>query len=169
MSFNWKDTLVKIAPYAGTMIGGPWGGLAAKAIGAVFGHESETPPDEAQMSEYISKATPEQLVQLKQIDADLKIKNKELGIKDDELVYNDRANARATHKDSRMPAVIVISLTVMVVSMVVALFIYEPPGDNKALLYSICGQILTAWGASIAYFVGTTKSSAEKTRLMSLK
>jgi len=169
MSFNWKDTLVKVAPYAGTMIGGPWGGLAAKAIGAVFGHDSETPPDEKQMSEYISKATPEQLVQLKQIDADLKIKNKELGIKDDELVYDDRANARATHKDSKMPAIIVISLTVMVAAMYFALFKWTPPDGNKALIFSIAGQVLSAWLASIAYFVGTTKSSAEKTRLMSLK
>ena len=169
MKFDWKSTLSKIAPLAGTMIGGPWGGLAAQAIGTVFGHDSKTPPDETQMSKYISTATPDQLIKLKTIDADLKKRMREYDIKDDELVYDDRANARATHKDSRMPAIIVLSLTAMVIGMVVALFVFEPPGQNKALLYSIAGQVLTAWGASIAYFVGTTRSSQEKTKLMSLK
>ena len=151
------------------MIGGPWGGLAAKAIGAVFGHESETPPDEAQMSEYISKATPEQLVQLKQIDADLKIKNKELGIKDDELVYADKADARATHNDSNMPGALAVLLTIGFFGSLIALMFVQVPEPNKPIVYMMIGSLGTAWIGAMQYYHGTTKSSGEKTRLMSLK
>jgi hypothetical protein len=169
MSFDWKAALGKIAPLAGTMLGGPWGGLAGKAIGEVFGHEGETPPDEAQMAAYIEKATPDQLIALKQIDADLKIKNKELNIKDDELTYKDKADARATHKDSQMPGILAILLTVGLFGSLIALMFIEVPEANKAIVFMMLGSIATAWAASMSYYHGTSKSSQEKTKLMSLR
>lgn len=171
MGFDWKKALGKIAPLAGTMIGGPWGGLAADAIGKVFGHTGDTPPDEAQMSEYISKATPEQLVQLKSIDSDLKKSMREFDIKEDELVYEDKADARAMQRETRspMPAAIVILLTIGVFVTMYALFKYPVPEANKALVYSMAGSLMTAWLSSIHFFVGTTKSSQEKTKLMSIR
>ena len=87
MKIDWKGALGKIAPLAATMIGGPFAPLAATAIGAVFGHAPDAPPpDERQIAKYIEAATPDELIALKKIDADLEIKNKELGIREDELV-----------------------------------------------------------------------------------
>lgn len=169
MSFDWKATLGKIAPLAGTMLGGPWGALAGKAIGEVFGHEGETPPDDSQMADYIAKATPEQLVSLKEIDAKLKIRQKELNIKDDELTYADKADARATHKDSNMPGVLAILLTVGFFGALVALMFVEVPESNKAIVYMMLGSIATAWAASMSYYHGSSKSSSDKNKLMGLK
>jgi len=169
MGSKWKQVLSKVAPLAGTMIGGPWGGLAAKAIGAVFGHEGEAPPDEAQMAEYIEKATPEQLVQLKQIDSDLKIKMKELGIKESELAFDDKADARAAHKDSKMPGILAIILTIGFFGSLIAMMLVEIPEANKTIVNIMVGSLGTAWIGSMQYFNGTTLGSHTKTKLMALK
>jgi len=169
MDAKWKQIISKVAPIAATMIGGPWGGLATKAIGAVFNHQGDTPPDDAQMAEYIEKATPEQLVQLKQIDSELRLKMKELGIKEDELVFNDKADARATHKDSKMPGILSILLTIGFFGSLAAMCFVEIPEANKAIVNYMVGSLGTAWIGSMQYFHGTTLGSHTKTKLMALK
>jgi len=166
MDFDWKATLGKIAPLAATFIGGPWAGLAADAIGAVFGEE--TTPDEARMEELISKATPAQLMELKQIDAQLKIKMRELDIKEDQLVYDDKDSARDMQKSthSKMPAVLAIFLTVGFFGAFVMLMRMEVIEANAAMVYSMLGSLGTAWIGSMQFWHGTTKSSQNKTDLL---
>lgn len=167
---NWKDTLGKIAPLAGGMIGGPWGALAGKAIGEVFGHKGEKPPTEREMSEYISKATPEQLVQLKTIDSNLEIRLEELGVKREELIYDDKKNARVTHKDSNMPAMLAFILTIGFFGLLVALlFVEHIPKENMAILNIMLGSLGTCWLSAMQYFFGTSKSSSDKNKMLSLK
>ena len=65
---------------------------------------------------------------------------------------------------SCMPAVIVIMLTAMVAAMLGALYNVEIPSGNRDFATFMFGQVFTLWGASITYWVGTTRSSAEKDR-----
>ena len=169
-SFNWKDTIKKIAPIAGTMIGGPWGALAGKAIGKVFGHEGDQPPTEMEMADYISGASPEKLVELKGIDANLKIKMRELGIKEDELVYDDKKDARSTHKDSQMPAILALMLTVGFFGLLISLLVIDKiPSANMTIINIMLGSLGTCWLGAMQYYFGTTKSSGDKTKIMSIK
>ncbi len=171
MGFDWKSTLSKIAPLAGTMLAGPWGGMAGKAIGDIFGHQGDTPPSESEMAGYIDKATPEQLVALKGLDANLRIRMRELDIKEDELVYEDKDSARKMQIANRssVPAILVLVLTLGVFAMFGALMYFTVPEANKAIVYMIAGSVLTGWVGSVQFFVGTTKSSQEKTQLMANK
>jgi hypothetical protein len=42
----------------------------------------------------------------------------------------------------------------------------EIPEKNANIIYMVFGQVLTAWAGSIAYWVGTTKSSSDKSKLL---
>ena len=84
---------------------------------------------------------------------------------DNDLVsaeLNDVQDARKNHKHSNMPAVICAALTVMVFCGGFALFWFQIPEANKPIANMLFGAMLAKWGDSIAYWVGTTRSSANK-------
>jgi hypothetical protein len=65
-----------------------------------------------------------------------------------------------------MPMIICIALTGMVAGGAYMLFTMDIPVDNKNIANLLFGTLLAKWGDSIAYWVGTTRSSSEKTKLM---
>ena len=71
----------------------------------------------------------------------------------------DLANARDRHQHHHMPAVICIALTVMVGIGAFFLFTKVIPDANTTLANLLFGALLAKWGDSIAYWVGTTRSS----------
>ena len=166
MDFDWKATLGKIAPLAATFIGGPWAGIAADAIGAVFGEE-ET-PNEARMADLIENATPAELMKLKQIEGGLKIKMRELDIKEEDLVYADKDSARKMQQttQSKMPGILAIFLTIGFFGSMATMMFIEVPAANQALVYSMVGSLGAAWLGSMQFYFGTTKSSQNKTEMM---
>jgi hypothetical protein len=75
-------------------------------------------------------------------------------------------SARLNNKDSRMPATIVIMLTVLVAMGLTALILFKIPPENAPIVFMVFGQVMGSWGSSIAYWVGTTKSSGDKTQML---
>ena len=65
-----------------------------------------------------------------------------------------------------MPAVICVALTFLVGAGAYLLFSVVIPEGNKEIAYLLFGTLLAKWGDSIAYWVGTTRSSAEKTKMI---
>lgn len=99
----------------------------------------------------------------KQVDeakADLTAKLVEV----DRIYLGDVQNARENNKHSRMPAVICLSLTGGMFIFVGMFFFVKIPVENVRMIDTVFGSYLTAWIASINYWVGTTRSSAEKTK-----
>ena len=65
---NLKKILGTVAPFLGTMIGGPFGAAAGKLVGQVLlGNENAS---EAEIEKALAQATPEQLVELRRVDAE---------------------------------------------------------------------------------------------------
>jgi hypothetical protein len=161
---NWKSIVKSIAPVLGTALGGPMAGGAIKMLStALLGNEKA---NEQELESFILGANPDQLLQIKQLDADFKLKMEELGVDVFKLEVEDRDSARKNNKDSNMPAILCLLLTAMVAGGLAALLIMVIPPDNANIIYMIFGQILTAWTASIAYWVGTTKSSSDKNKVL---
>ncbi|AGH44520.1 hypothetical protein [Paraglaciecola psychrophila] len=161
---NWKSIVKSIAPVLGTALGGPMAGGAIKMLStALLGNENA---NEQELESFILGANPDQLLQIKQLDADFKLKMEELGVDVFKLEVQDRDSARKNHKDSNMPAILCLLLTAMVAGGLAALLIMVIPPDNANIIYMVFGQILTAWTASIAYWVGTTKSSSDKNKAL---
>lgn len=92
---NLGNVLKTVAPWIGTALGGPLGGIAVEAIANVFGLSDKT---EASLKNAISGATPEQLLALKQADQDFAIQMRQLGINEikdlESLAAADRDSAR---------------------------------------------------------------------------
>jgi hypothetical protein len=78
----------------------------------------------------------------------------------------DTQSARAAHSQSIMPAIVTAALTAICGALLYSLLFITIPEQNKDILIQSFGTVLGFWGASIAYWVGTTRSSSEKTKLL---
>lgn len=166
---DWIKKLKEYAPDIATAVltgGASLPQLALKAVSDVIGTEVT---NEAELATVVEKATPEQMLKLTQANNSFKIRMTELSNELTASELGDLQNAREHHKQSKMPAIICGFLTVMMAMVVVGLFYETVPEANSKLLYFLLGNIVTAWLSSIAYFVGTTRSSSVKTSLMSMR
>lgn len=80
------------------------------------------------------------------------------------MVIGDVQHAREQHKHSVMPAVIVSVLTAGILAFISALMLVDIPEANIRIIDTLFGSYLTAWLGSLAYWNGTTRGSAEKSR-----
>ena len=103
-----KAILQTVAPTIGTAIGGPFGGMAAKALSELLLGKPDG--SEQELSTAIQNATPEQLAEIKKIENDFKLQMKKLDIDLAQLHSSDRNSARQREmavKD-RIPAILAI-------------------------------------------------------------
>ncbi|MCY7295110.1 hypothetical protein [Alteromonas sp. a30] len=162
---SWKSTLSAIAPTLATALGGPLAGGAVKFLAAnLLGDEEAS---SQRVEDFILSANPEQLADIKRLDHQFKLDMEKLGVDVFSLEVKDRDSARKHHKSHWMPSVICLLLTIFVAAAAWALMKVQIPQENASILYMLFGQVVTAWGTSIAYWVGTTKSSSDKTQMMS--
>ena len=162
---NWtdiKEKVGKFAPLLGTVVGGPGGA----AIGSLIAHGLgvENTPDAVSAA---IQNDPDAAIKLKQIELENKTNLREIAFKTLNVELLDKQNAREQHKHSRMPATICCALTLMVLLGGYAIFMTEIPTANTTLANLLFGALLAKWGDSIAYWVGTTRSSSDKTAMLS--
>lgn len=171
---NFSNFIKRLAPTLGAIIGGPVGatlGIVAKLAGAL--DQPEDASEEA-LSQALMDATPEQLEAIKRIDADTKIRLKELGFRPDELALSDTQGARNLAKETGViyQFSICIALTIMVTGIVGLLFYIvmnnmEINAGLLSLLSGILGLIIKAWIDSLNFFTGTSLGSKMKSALSS--
>ena len=157
---TWKKTLASIAPTLATALGGPFAGAATKFLAEKFlGYENAT---ESELDQFISTASPEQLLLIKQSDNEFKLSMTKMGVDVFEIQANDKKNARAEHKHSYMPAVLSVSLSFIVAGIVYMLFYLQPPEGSRDVLFMLLGVVVKEWGGAMQFWFGTTRSSANK-------
>ena len=163
MSWNKISQAVgKFAPLAGSMLGGPAGGTVGTLIASALGVDNTPDAVAAAIAQ-----DPSASLKLKELELKHAADFEQMAIEQYKAEATDRANARSANSHSRMPALICIGLTVMVAGGAVMLFSLDIPDGNREIAYLLFGTLLAKWGDSIAYWVGTTRSSAVKTSLMS--
>ena len=131
------------------------GGLIADVLGV------DNTPDA--VSEAL-KSDPNAAIKLQELQNTHKEQIQRINLETLQAELNDKANAREHHKHSMMPATITVMLTVMAGGLLWAIMHNTIPEGSESLAMMMFGQVFTLWGASITYWVGTTRSSAEKTR-----
>lgn len=154
---TWKKIgklIGKAAPLLGSVVAGPAGGIAGKVISEALGVENK--PDEVEQA---LRDDPEAFIKIQQAE----YSNAE---KLAAIAAGDRADARKNHKNNPMPSIICIALTLMVAALCYLVFYAKVPEANEELAYLLFGALIAKWGDSIAYWVGTTRGSAEKTGLL---
>lgn len=151
---NW---LSSILPTIGTLLGGPLGGMAADAAGKALGLSDAT-RDKVQKALQAGNLTAEQMAALKQADADLAVKLKELDIDAAKVAAADRASARqmAVDTGSWAPAALALSITVGFFGVLVGLLTGALKLWDNAGLTLLIGALSTSWGAVVMFYFGAS-------------
>lgn len=166
-----QKILGKVAPWLVAAAGGP-AGLATKALSTLAEKLGASEATVGAITQAVAGATPEQMLSLKQADNEFKVRMQELGFKRETdleaIAAGDRANARAmqmtTH--SNIPAILTCFLGVAFVGTLLALFKYPIPPENRDVVVYMCGQLAAGFSAALAFWLGTTRESANKNVLL---
>lgn len=162
---DFTKLLSTIAPWIGTALGGPLGGMAVTAAANALGLGEKTTDA---IKQALGGATPEQMLALKEADQTFALQMQALGfqnIKDLETIAaNDRASARAMQMEnkSRMPAAITCGILTSFIGTAIALFFIPIPDPNRDQIIFMLGQLSGFSGSAIAFWLGTTRSSQAK-------
>lgn len=166
---DWQSVLRAVAPWIGTALGGPLGGLAVDAAANAMGLSDKTVDA---VKQAIFGATPDQLLAIKQADQAFALQMQALGFKQvtdlEGLAAGDRKDARSMQIAQRswVPAALSIIVTFGYFAILAGMMLgVLHVADSQALLLML-GSLSTAWGVVMAFWFGTTSDSARKTELL---
>ena len=158
-----------VAPWIGTALGGPLGGMAVEAAAAAFGLSDKTADA---VKQAIGGATPEQLLALKNADQAFSLQMQALGFKQvtdlEALAAGDRRDARMMQTSTRswVPAALSVIITVGFLGLLTGMMTgYMRAEDNQAMLLML-GALGVAFGQVINFWLGSTSESSRKTELL---
>ena len=158
-----KDILGAVAPTVATALGGPLAGMAVKAVSsALLGRDDGTPEEVAAA---IQGATPEQLMAIKKVDADLKVQLKALDVDLERIHASDRNSAREREAKTgdwtpRLLAVAIVGAWGFIQYLLLTTVI---DGSMRELVARVLGTLDAALMAVLYYYFGSSASSARKT------
>lgn len=164
MAFDWKNVVRSVAPILGSAIGGPFGGAAVSALSNALLGKPDASEDE--LSQAIEKATPEQLVELRKADNAFKVRMKELGIREDELAYQDTAGARKLFEINIWPQIVLSAFytvgyfTVLILLMTKTI---DLSADMQPTFNIILGVLTAAIPMILQFWFGSSNGSKDKT------
>jgi len=166
--FDWRALVGTVAPAIATSLGGPLAGIATNYVAKALGIEGDPATLEGQIESRLANATHSDLLALKTADQEYEVSMRELDVKETGLHLTGMSDARAAHKDRWEPFAIFCILTVVSCSGFVGIIQYSPEMSDatKGMLLPIYGALVYKWLDCVAYYVGTTRSSAAKTALL---
>jgi hypothetical protein len=159
--------LVKtVAPSIATAMGGPFAGMATRAISeALLGKPDGT---EDELLEAAKNATPEQLLALKQAEQNFVIRMRELDVDLERISHADRNNAREREVKTGdyTPKLLAAAVTFGFFGVLFWMIAYGLPVNGGEAMLVMLGTLGTAWGAIVSYYFGSSAGSREKTQAM---
>lgn len=166
---DFVSVIKTVAPWIGTALGGPLGGLAIEAATQALGVSEKTAEG---LKNAIAGVSADQMLALKKADQDFAVRMQELGFKNQAdlaaIEAGDRASARDMQKSnrSRIPATLSIIVTSGFFSLLAGMMLgYLKVSDSQALLL-LLGSLTTSFGMVMSFWFGTSNSSANKTELL---
>lgn len=169
MAIDFKTIIKTVAPWIGGAIGGPFGGLAEQAISVALGLDDKS-PEAVQAA--VAAITPEQLLAIKQADNAFSLQMKALGYKQvidmESLIAGDRKSARDMQMSirSRIPALLTCFVVGAFTMTLILLLKFDVPTSNRDIVTYMIGQLSGGFSAALAFWLGTTSSSAAKTEII---
>ena len=166
---DFTSILKTVAPWIGTALGGPLGGMAVEAAASALGLSDKTVES---VKQAIAGATPEQMLALKQADQAFALQMQALGFKQvsdlEAIAAGDRKSAREMQVALRsmVPALLTWFLIGSFVGTLVALFVVNVPPSNRDVMVYMVGQLSGFTAAAVAFWLGTTRQSENKTGML---
>jgi Fe2+ transport system protein B len=149
-----KNIIGTVAPALGSAMGSPLGGAAISMIAEKLG----VPNNAKAVEKAVQQATPQQLLELKEVETDFEIKMKELDVDVFKLETEDTQNARkAFAKDwtSKFMGLIVIGGFMGYIFLVT---IQPPEQNSEALINLVLGYLGGLASAVISFYFGASHS-----------
>lgn len=166
---DWLALVRTVAPWIGTALGGPLGGMAVEAAANALGVSEKTADA---VKQALGGATPEQLLALKEADQSFQRDMQALGFKQitdlEALAAGDRKDARDMLKTTRswVPAALSFIVTVGYFGVLIGLLTQSLEVKDSQALLLMLGSLGTAWGMVMAFWFGTTADSGRKTDML---
>lgn len=161
--------LGQVAPTIATALGGPLAGVAVRTLSnALLGHENGS---EAEVKQALEAASPEQLAQIKQIDADFKVRMKELDIDLERIAAGDRDSARKMQAATQdwVPRTLALLITVGFFGILVWMLMKGMPQTGTEALLMMLGALGTAWTGVVNFYYGSSAGSKQKNDMLAQK
>ena len=147
-----KGILGAVAPTIGTALGGPMGGMAAKMVAEALGVDN----DPKKIEKAIQAATPEQLAELKKIDADFDVKMKELDVDLFALKTADIQGTRGMFSKDWTARVIGVTVVGGFMGYIFLVTIQPPEQNSEALINLVLGYLGGLASAIISFYFGAS-------------
>ena len=166
---EWMDVIKSVAPTVASALGGPLAGIAVSALGSMFGVSE---PTQDKIRDFIEKGrlSGEMIVQMKEMELKYKNDEAERGFKYAELEFKDVDSARRREvdtKDNTNAILAFIIVTAFIVSSVCVLTGYAKV--ESVLAGTIIGYVSAKCEQVLAYYFGSTRSSARKTEIIAMQ
>ena len=161
--------LGQVAPSIATALGGPLAGIAVKTLSnALLGHENGSEED---VSAALQSASPEQLAAIKRIDADFKVRMKELDIDLERISAGDRDSARRMHVETKdwTPKALAFFITFGFFGALIWIMVFGIPQTGTEVLLMMLGSLSTSWTGVVQFYYGSSAGSKQKTDALTLK
>lgn len=166
---DWQTIIKTVAPWIGTALGSPLGGMAVEAAASALGVSDKTTDA---VKQALAGVTPDQMLALKKSDQDFALQMQALGFKQvtdlEAIAAGDRKDARDMQRATRsiMPAVLSCVVTVGFLGLLTGMMLgVLHVSDSQALLLML-GALGAAFGAVIQFWFGTTHDSGRKTDML---
>ena len=150
-----KGIIGAVAPTIGTALGGPMGGMAANMVAEALGCD----PEPKKIEQAIQAATPEQLAELKKIDADFDIKMKELDVDLFALETADIQSARGMFSKDWTARIIGVTVVGGFMGYIFLVTIMPPEQNSEALINLVLGYLGGLASAIISFYFGASNTS----------
>jgi hypothetical protein len=178
MAFDLKSALTSIAPTLATMLAGPFAGTAVAALESACGLTQGSGTDAITKVIQGGGMTPEITAAIRAADQkhaetmgqqgiDLAKINLDFEAAQDKVAADDRDSARKMEiaKHSVWPGVL-SALTTAGVLGIIGARMYGLNLPNDPTTVQLIGSLTTGWGMAMAYWLGTTRQSANAVNLL---
>lgn len=167
---DWLQTLKALAPTVAAALAGPLAGEAVTALVGVFGGGGQ---DDVRKAIETGRMTAEQIGQLRQLELQFQENERERGFKYAELAFKDRDSARqANVAAGTQKALFGLSVVLLVLCLgteVTVLVKGLPQGTSELVVGRVLGLLDAIAMTVLAYWYGTSSSSAVKTEMLANK
>lgn len=171
---DWKSVgsaITKIVPMLGTVIAGPAAGGAISIVTSALGLDGDAQPDDVAKA---IETDPDATLKLKQAEMDNQVELGKLALQNDSMYLQDRQSARQRQIESEKATgkrdgnLYVLAWTVVTgffALCIVLMFVNLPEGSSQ-VVFMLFGSLSTGFGTVLSYFFGSSKSSSDKTKML---
>lgn len=167
---DWLKTLKTVAPTVAAALAGP---LAGEAISALIGVVGGAGQEDVRKAIEGGRLTTEQISQLRQLELRFQENERERGFKYAELAFKDRDSARQANVNGGTQRPLfwlsVLLLLICLGTEVAVLVFGLPIGTSELVLGRVLGLLDAIAMTVLAYWFGTSSSSAIKTEMLASK